>query len=191
MSATERNRTAYLGIYAIDARNDSALYKEGELGTEIPDVGSDRIFKIVQVDSGCTANAPSGAVAAHELAYWKDKSRSLVTNDMTQANAVNSPNAATHDGRNFVAGVFTNAVTAGYYTNILRRDNTSNGYTVKAAVGGTYASGVIAVPNTGVAADATSVAAGTAPTCKTIGVVLGARDSDGNVPVWVNVNEED
>ena len=198
MSATDRNRNAYLGVSAIDARNDATLYKPGELGTEIPDVVSDRIFKIVQVDSGCTASTGTGIVAAAQLAFWKDKTNSLVTNDATQANAVNAPTngwgnggAITLDARNFVAGVFTTAVTAGYYTNLLRRSNQGAGYAVKAAVGGTYNAGVMLVANTGTAADATSVAAGTAPTAKTIGVVLANRNGSGNVPCWVNVHEED
>jgi hypothetical protein len=152
------------------------------------------------------------------VAFWKDKGNYLATNDATQANAVNAPaggwgNAgnATLDARNFIAGVFMNAVTAtpmiggiagsglagvgsagGYGTIILQRIDQSAGYPVKVNSGGTYNAGVQIVPNTGTAADGISVAAGTAATCVVLGVCLGARNgTTGLAPVWLNLPESD
>src|SRR5208282_4748900 len=222
--SNERTRTIYLGPssggpnadpYA--TLNANQLYKPGELGATVPDVTMDRRWQLVQADSGNTAATATGVVAAGQLAFWKDKGNYLVTNDATQANAANAPaggwgNAAnaTLDARNFVAGVFTNAVTPGAipstvtggvagvgtaggdYTLILQRTDQSAGYPVKVNSGGTYNAGVLIVPNTGTAADGISVAAGTAPTCIALGVCLGVRNgTTGLAPVWLNLPESD
>ena len=196
--ALDRMRTVYYGVHTFATQNEASLYKPGELGNVVVDVEKNRRGQLVQLDSGCTASTATGVSAAGQLAFWKDKSKYLVTNDALQANAVNAPaggwgNAgnATLDARNFIAGVIQTAVTAGYYTIILQRTDLAAGFSVKAAVGGTYNAGVQLVANTGTAADATSVAAGTAPTSMVIGTVLGARDGNGNVPCWVNIKEMD
>ena len=200
MSA-DRNRTYYLGTASGPDNfanvNETPQYKPGELGSIVPDVANSRRWQKVVCDSGATAATATGVVAAGQLAFWKDKSQYIVTNDSTQANAVNAPaggwgNAgnATLDARNFVAGIFTNAVTAGNATLILQRTDQKAGYNVLAAAGGTYNAGNMLVANTGTAADGTTVNAGTAPTCVVIGVVLGAR-SGGKAPIWVNLPEDD
>ena len=62
-------------------------------------------------------------MAANQLAYWKDKSQYIVTNDVTQANAANMAGVAWANSgfRNYVAGIFRSAVTAGRYCDILQR----------------------------------------------------------------------
>src|SRR5438132_1497108 len=93
----------------------------GSLGIRFEASPPDRAYQRVQLDSGAVAGAPSGVVAANQLAYWKDKSRYLVTNDAVQANAATAQ-ATTNSGfRNFVAGIFRSAVTAGNYCDILQR----------------------------------------------------------------------
>jgi hypothetical protein len=175
--------------------NTSTLYKPGELGVVVEEVGSGRRGQLVQLDSGATAATATGVVAAGQLAFWKDKSQALVTNDAKQANAVNAPaggwaNAGnqTLDARNFVAGVFQVAATAGNYTIILQRTDIKAGFNVK--ITGTPNAGDNLVANTGTNADAAGVNAGTAPTCMVIGQVVGAV-SGGKIPCWVNLKEQD
>lgn len=202
MSA-ERTRTIYLqptgsGADAYAQFAVATLYKTGELGGIVPDVGNSRRWQLVKLDSGVTSAIAGGVVAAGDVAFWKDKNNYLVTKDPAQANAVNAPaggwgNAgnATLDARNFVAGVFTNAsVTAAVpYTLILQRTDQAAGYSVKAS-SATYNAGDLAVAATGTGSDIVNVAAGTAPTCVVLGTVLGARVS-GKVPVWLNLPETD
>lgn len=193
--ALDRMRTIYYGTQTFSTFNVSSLYKPGELGNIAVDVSANRRGQLVQLDSGCTASTATGVVAAGQLAFWKDKNKALVTNDALQANAVNAPaggwgNAGnqTLDARNFVAGIFQNAATAGYYTIILQRTDAQAGFPVK--VTGTPNAGDLLVANTGTAADAAGVNAGTAPTCLVIGTVVGAV-SGGKVPCWVKMTEED
>lgn len=142
----------------------------GSLGIRFEATPPDRAYQRVQLDSGATASAPSGAVAANQLAYWKDKSKYIVTNDAAQANAANNQ-ALTNSGfRNFVAGIFRSSVTAGNYCDILQR-----GRSISVKTTGSPAVGDFLVGDTSTtAAQAATVTAGTAPTCKTIGVVTGA-----------------
>ena len=150
---------------------------------------------MVQLDSGATSATATGVVAAGQIAFWKDKSTYLVTNNAPQANAVNAPaggwgNAGnqTLDARNFVAGVFQSAVTAGNFCIILQRTDQKAGFNVK--ISGTPNAGDLLVPNTGTNADCTSVAAGTAPTCLVVGTAIGAVAAS-KIPTWVNIKEQD
>lgn len=198
MSAVDRNRTYYVGPQAFDTMNENPQYKPGELGTVCVDVATGRRGQKVVVDSGCVAVVQGiGIVAAGQVAYWKDKSFSMVTNDPFQANAVNAPaggwgNAGnpTLDGRNFVAGIFQNAVAATNATIILQRTDRATGFGVLCATANPNA-GDLLVATAG-AATATAVASGAAITQKTIGLVLGARSPITlRVPCWVNIMEED
>jgi hypothetical protein len=144
----------------------------GSLGIKFEASPPDRAYQRVQLDSGATASSPAGVVAANQLAYWKDKSQYIVTNDINQANAVNMAGVAwTNSGfRNFVAGIFRSAVTAGNYCDILQR-----GRSISVKTTGSPAPGDFLVSDTSTtAAQAATVTAGTAPTCKTLGVVVGA-----------------
>lgn len=170
MPAGRVNQTIYIGPHAsIEQMNDAALYKPGELGGHFRSVDN-KEYQLVQLDSGATAATSVGVVAAGQLAYWKDRASYLVTNDSAQALG---GQAANSNFRNFVAGMFTAAVTANYF-GVVQQRGTGN---VKAASGGTWSPGNKAVANTGTVADATTATAGTAPGTDPIGSVVGARDS--------------
>jgi hypothetical protein len=115
----------------------------GSLGTRFEATPPDRAYQRVQLDSGATASSLSGVVAANQLAYWKDKSRYLVTNDAAQANAVNMQGVAMANSgfRNFVAGIFRTAVTAGNYCDILQRGRNINVKTTGTVNAGDYVVG--------------------------------------------------
>jgi hypothetical protein len=142
----------------------------GSLGIRFEAGNPFNAYQRVQLDSGAVSTNLTGVVAANQLAYWKDKSNYIVTNDVTQANAVPGGGAITNSGfRNFVAGIFRSAVTAGRYCDILQR-----GRNISVKTTGTPAIGDFLVSDTSTtAAQAATVTTGTAPTCKTIGVVVG------------------
>lgn len=140
----------------------------GSLGTRFEAINAGNAYQRVKLDSGATASTSVGVVAANELAYWKDKANYIVTNDVAQ---VNGGNALTNSGfRNFVAGIFRSAVTAGNFCDILQR-----GRAIGVKTTGSPAVGDFLVSDTSTStAQAATVTAGTAPTAKTIGVVSGA-----------------
>lgn len=166
----------YIGPFAnIEAVNESfspstAPYgvgiRVGELGarTGLTQTGvGTKEYQKVQLDSGATAATAIGVVAAGQLAYWKDKSKYLVTNDIVQALGGQSANSAF---RNEVAGVFTNAVTAGNFTWVQQKGNT----TVLKSKSLTGVAGYWLVSDTTAGtAQADIVATGTAPTVQSIG----------------------
>jgi len=160
-------RTIFLDTGNADTLNVSTLQHPGSLGSDFPQYG--RQYQLVQLDSGATASASSGVVAANQVAYWKDRSKYLVTNDLRMS------------VRNQVAGIFRTAVTAGNYCAILTR-----GRAISVKSDGNGAAGDISIPNSGTSADATNVAAGTAPTYNKIGVIRGAA-SGGNISVDVDI----
>ena len=140
----------------------------GSLGIRFEASPPDRAYQRVQLDSGATASTSVGVVAANQLAYWKDKSQYIVTNDVAQANAANMQGIAMANSgfRNFVAGVFRSAVTAGRYIDILQRGRNINVKTT-----GTVNAGDTVVSDTSTsAAQGVAVTAGTAPTCKVVGI---------------------
>lgn len=148
----------------------------GSLGIRFEASPPDRAYQRVQLDSGATASAPSGAVAANQLAYWKDKSKYIVTNDAAQANAALQQGVAMANSgfRNFVAGIFRSAVTAGNYCDILQRGRNINVKTT-----GTVNAGDTVVGDTSAtAAQGVAVTAGTAPTCKVIGICSTAASAN-------------
>jgi hypothetical protein len=167
----QKIQTVYLSTGDPDTMNASELYKPGELGA-IFDFAGSRRYQLVQLDSAAVAANPSGVVAATQVAFWKDRSKYLVTNDLRFSN------------RNEVAGIFRTALTAGYYGCVLKKGNSIN---VKGA-STTYADGDVLIANSGTAADATVVAAGTAPTYIPIGVARGVL-ANGVVPTDVNIPE--
>ncbi len=156
-------------------------YKPGELG-EIVTV-AEKSFQKVVLDSGATASTAVGIVAAGQVAYWKDKSTYIVTNDSAQALGANSVlNGGNSSFRNEVAGVFGVAVAAAEYCAVQFKGRCN----VKAASGGTYGVGNTFVANTGTAADGTTIDVGTAITSIVVGVVAGARSAP-NAPIDLNL----
>jgi hypothetical protein len=128
----------------------------------------DRAYQRVKLDSGATAATSSGVVAANQLAYWKDKSQYIVTNDSAQA--LGGAGAANSAFRNFIAGIFRSAVTAGNICDVLQA-----GQSISVKTTGSPATGDTLVGDTSTtAAQAATVTAGTAPTCRPIGIVRGA-----------------
>jgi hypothetical protein len=93
--------------------------------------------------------------------------------------------AATQAYRNFVAGIFRYAATAGSYIDILKK-----GDNIPVADGGnTFAAGETVIAENDSAAAADRVAVGTAPTFQRIGIARGAA-AGGNVNVDVDVDFE-
>lgn len=156
-----------LGVYITtgdpDTMNDASLYAPGELGQTFD--YNDRTYQIVQVDSGCVAANGVGVPAANDVLWWKDKSNYLVTNDWRQA--FTAGGGGTAPSNNAVAGVLRNAATAGYYIAMLVR-----GRNIPVADDGSCGKGEIAIASaTASQAQASGIAAGTAPTHKPLGIV--------------------
>jgi len=139
----------------------------GQLGTRFQATPANRAYQRVKLDSGATAATSVGVVAANELAYWKDKANYLVTNDVAQAQG--GAGASNSAFRNFVAGIFRTAVTAGNYCDVLQA-----GLAISVKTTGSPAVGDTLVSDTSTsAAQAAAVTAGTAPTCLKIGIATG------------------
>ncbi len=162
MPNANRTQTVYVSTGNPDTVNETTPYFPGQLGQAFDK--EDRAYQYVQLDSGATVSAASGVVAANELAYWKDRSQYIVTNDSSQALF----QATANSFRNNVAGIFRNAMTAGNYGFVLQRGRSIN---VKEA--GSATAGTILIANTSAtAADALGVAINTAPNCQPLGVVV-------------------
>lgn len=170
-----RTQTVFVTTGNPDTVNDSQTYSAtsataqgtnfaGQVGQSY-DV-NDREYQYVQLDSGATAATPAGLPAANEVAYWKDRSQYLVTNDSRFALFNNVANSF----RNNVAGVFRSAVTPGNYCFVLQKGRAIN---VKEA--GSATEGMILISDTSTsAAQALGVAINTAPNCMPLGVVITA-----------------
>lgn len=135
-------------------RNEASLLHPGELGQAA--VIGDKHYKTVQLDTGATSATPTGAQATQQVAFWKDRANSLVTNDIRFSQG----------GRNTVAGIFPCTVTAGYYTAILT--GRSRRVSVKVE-SDTYVAGDQVIAASGATATGDREAAGTAPTYQRIG----------------------
>jgi hypothetical protein len=89
----------------------SPYYAPGELGCAFNDQNTGSAYLRVQLDSGATASTPVGAVAAGQLAFWKNQATATVTNDKRMCDV--GPSGAI----NRVAGIFTVAVSTAPGTN--------------------------------------------------------------------------
>lgn len=171
-----RNDGIFLPRANPDLTNDTPLYAGGELGQL--STWNNRLYRRVKLDSGATAATPAGAVAANQLAFWKDKTNAIVTNNSVAAQGGLVANA----WRNFVAGVFRTAVTPGNYCDILVW-----GLNIPVKITGAGSIGQIAQADDGATtASIESVAVGTAPGYQSLGVIV-ASDSGGNVNVDVAI----
>lgn len=97
---------------AANTNAPSPPYAPGEMGCAFQDPNTNNTYLRVFLDSGATSATTVGAVAAGQLAFWKDRSNNLVTND---PNFNDTGTAASCVNR--VAGVFQTAVTAAPGTN--------------------------------------------------------------------------
>lgn len=106
-----------------EAINVATLYKPGELGSQIQ--VNNRAYQLVQLDSGATSSTSAGTPVCGHLAFWKNRSTHVVTNNKAQAE---NPGSAA--GASSIAGVFcsltsgaagTASITAGNYGCIQQR----------------------------------------------------------------------
>lgn len=157
------------------------MYAPGELGCAFWDPNTQKEWLRVLLDSGATAATPTGAVLAGQLAFWKDKLRSIVTNDsrfcdVTAAGSVNR-----------VAGVFQTPVTAAPGVNgtdglpvqyvcdvVIRGINTPI-----ATAGAPVLGAQVAADTTAATARAIVVAIGTAPPTQPLGVWTSTTVASG------------
>lgn len=159
------------------ATNTPTLYAPGELGGAFSDQNTGRNYVRVKLDSGATSATPTGAVAANQLAFWKDRANFVVTNDKRMAGDANVTNGAINN----IAGIFQNATTAGYYTDIVIA-----GRSVSVAGDNSGSIGFQAVADTtaAVARVVSLAAANTAPVSQVVGRISGTP-SGGVTPVDV------
>lgn len=149
-------------------------YAGGQLGMSFN--SGDRTYTLVQLDSGATSATPTGAVAANQLLFWKDKSARIVTNDKRFALA--SGNGAS----NFVAGVARGAFTPGTYGSVIAM--LVKGHNIPVASSGSGSAGDTAIADTTASvARVANVAAGTASTYRPVGIMRGAAGATVNVDV--------
>lgn len=160
----------------------------GELGgrVELTQTGvGTKEYQKVQLDSGVVAATGVGVPTQGQLAYWKDKSKYLVTTDFLQAIGGQSANSAF---RNEVAGVivtptasFTSFVGQAPYIWIQQKGNN----TVLKSVSSTGVAGYWVVGDTTAStAQAALVATTTAPTVQP----LGKNNSVGATLTTLNVD---
>ena len=174
---------------ALQTNSPTPFYAKGEIGCSFNEQNTGNSYLRVQLDSGATSATPIGAVAAGQLAYWKNQSSAIVTNDSRFADV------GVSGAINRVAGIFPLAVTAGggvngtdgqplYYVCDLVIQSAS--FPVQAStalVGATATANTAAntanvVYNTGVT---------TAPPSQPIGTFLSSTITSGTAPVQVNV----
>lgn len=177
MPANRTDQTLYnpAGMFTTGV---ATLYKPGELGKRIITAAGPE-YQVVLLDSGATASTGAGAVAAGQLAFWKNRAQYLVTNDKPQAYG-----GGTDKSRNAIAGVFGGSITAGYYCTIQQR-----GLANVTTDGGGAAVGDQIVAKNAATAVGVLVAAGTAATCVPVGTVRTAESGtttvvDLNLPVF-------
>lgn len=150
-----------------DKTNVATLENPGELGAVFNYQG--KRYQRVKADSGCTSANPVGAIAANQVAFWKDKAAKIVTNDFRQAVGASVANAP----RNFVAGVFRIAATGGYYIDILQK-----GLGISVASDGNGGAGQTAIADaTASTAQVTAVAVGSASTYQKLGTMTAAASN--------------
>lgn len=156
--------------------------QSGGLGLKHETYNAQRTYQRVELDSGATSATPTGAVAANQAAFWKDRATYKVTNDRRFAEYGSSTQAY----QNNVAGIFRYAATAGYYIDILKI-----GRNIPLADGGnSFAAGEAVIAENDSAAAFDRVAVGSASTFQMVGRARGAA-AGGNVQVDVNIVDDD
>ena len=162
----------------------SPYYAPGELGCTFNDQNTGNEYLRVQLDSGATASTSVGAVAAGQIAYWKNATTYTVTNDKNQCDL--GPTAAP----NRIAGVFQLAPTVApgvngtdgnpllYMTDLLIKSTGA----VTLAASGTPTAGQLATGNTSAnTANCVATAVGTAAPSQIVGQWVTATTAIINV----------
>lgn len=166
------------------------FYAPGEIGCAFYDPNTGRAHARVKLDSGATAATPVGAVAAGQLAFWKDRANAIVTNDKRFAQS--GPSGAINE----VAGVFPLAVTAGGGVNgsdgnplFYVCDIVIQGRAVNVASDGSALVGAQATADTTASTARVTYTTGvnTAPVSQVIGVMTSSTVTNNLVPVDVNL----
>lgn len=170
MPNANRLTSPFIGSGNPDTYVETIPYAAGEIGNVYD--WNDRTYQKVMCDSGATSATPTGAVAANQVAFWKDRANYIVTNDSRMALLNNVADSF----RNNVAGVFRSAVPAGATCFVLQR---GRNIAVKASAG---TAGQTMTANTGTSADASGTAIGTASPYQSLGVATGTA-TGGNVTV--------
>lgn len=188
MPNANRVQTVYLITGNPDTHVDNTPYVPGQLGEAFD--YNDRAYQVVNVDSGATAATAAGLPAANELAFWKDRSVYLVTNDRNQCDL------GPTNYFNSIAGIFRKTlVAADVATNGANSPNLygaqicilQRGRSISVKSDGGGAKGDYAVGKQGVdLAEVTNVSAGTAPVSQTVGVITAAA-AGGNITVDVDI----
>src|SRR3990167_3894705 len=170
MPSNITKQSIYLGAGGTpETLNESTPYKSGELGARFTIAG--KRYQIVDLDSGATASVGSGAPAANDLLFWKDKANYIVTHDIAQAFPAESTSQFAK--RNAVAGVLCIAATAGNRIAMQargRRNVASDG-------GGDFVVGDKAIAANTTTSVVDRMAAGTAPTNTVVGTVAVAESA--------------
>ncbi len=171
MPHTRSTQTIHIGQRSsIRNMNEQTDPRPGELGGHVFVRGSDEEYQKIVLDTGATSATPTGVVAQGQLAYWKSKGPNyIVTNDHRVA--IGGESTSDNNKRNAVAGIFTTAVTAGYFGVIQVGGNYS---TVLTNGDNNGKAGDYVIPST-TSSQADMVAAGTAPTNTSIGKCSGAE----------------
>lgn len=170
----------------------SPYYAPGELGCAFNDENTGGSYLRVQLDSGANSSTPVGAVAAYQLAFWKDQPNSIVTNDKRQCDV--GPSGAI----NRIAGIFQLAVSTAAGTNgddgqpkMYMCDLVIRKLAYPVAATGTILKGTAAIADTtaNVARAISQAAVTTAPVSQVIGIlstsVLGSPGPANTAPVDV------
>lgn len=166
------------------------FYAPGEIGQAYNCQSTGRGYVRVKLDSGATSATPTGAPLVGQLAYWKDRTAALVTNDSRMSDC--GPSGFI----NRVAGVFSVVPTTAagingtdgqplqYVTDIIIQ-----GLSVPVATTGTPVLGSIATADTTTttARALTTGAVNTAPPSQTVGTVKSVTVTSGNVPIDVGL----
>ncbi len=154
------------------------FYAPGEIGGAFYDPNTGYAHARVVLDSGATSANPVGAVAVGQLAFWKDRTNNIVTNDKRFA-ALGASGAI-----NGVAGVFALAVTAGYVCDIIIQ-----GRSVSVLSDGSPLIGAQATADTTANVSRITYTSGvnTAPVSQVVGVMTSSSATNNLVPVDVNL----
>ena len=168
----------------------SPFYAPGELGCVFSDQNTGGVYLRAQLDSGATSATSVGAVVAGQLAYWKDRSKAIVTNDKNQCDQ--GPSAAV----NRVAGIFQTAVSATpgvtgsdgnpvmYMCDLVLQKLAFPVQATGTILAGTYA---IADTTANTARIISQATVTTAPVSQVIGVCTSGTITSGTTPVDVNI----
>ena len=178
MQVYKRIANPYMPNGTPDATNVETLYAPGELGCGFNDQMGGRSYARVKLDSGATSSNPVGAVATGQLAFWKDQTAGIVTNDKRQCDV--GPTGAI----NRVAGIFPAAKTAGYYCDIVISAKSQNVLT-----DGTVLKGAQATADTtaNVARAIYTTGVNTAPVSQVLGTMLSSTATNNLVPCEVHI----